>query len=109
MKEIKVKPEDRKPKLMNETARVPKTAMKDLWLKSKEKSVIELKETPFASQRGESSNDPANNAGNQMLSGTETTVKRGAELTYRGGKNLVQTTARIIKEKREIFRPLSEA
>ena len=109
MKEIKVKPEDRKPRLMNETARVPKTAMKDLWLKSKEKSVIELKETPFASQRGESSNDPANNAGNQMLSGTETTVKRGAELTYRGGKNLVQTTARIIKEKREIFRPLSEA
>lgn len=109
LKEIKVKPEDRKPKLMNETARVPKTAMKDLWLKSKEKSVIELKETPFASQRGESSNDPANNAGNQMLSGTETTVKRGAELTYRGGKNLVQTTARIIKEKREIFRPLSEA
>lgn len=102
LKEIKVKPEDRKPKLMNETARVPKTAMKDLWLKSKEKSVIELKETPFASQRGESSNDPANNAGNQMLSGTETTVKRGAELTYRGGKNLVQTTARIIKEKREI-------
>lgn len=107
MKEIKVKPEDRKPKLMNETARVPKTAMKDLWLKSKEKSVIELKETPFASQRGESSNDPANNAGNQMLSGTETTVKRGAELTYRGGKNLVQTTARIIKEKREMRRRAS--
>lgn len=80
LKEIKVKPEDRKPRLMNETARVPKTAMKDLWLKSKEKSVIELKETPFASQRGESSNDPANNAGNQMLSGIETTVKRGAEL-----------------------------
>lgn len=109
MKEIKVKPEDRKPKLMNETARVPKTAMKDLWLKSKEKSVIELKETPFASQRGESSNDPANNAGNQMLSGTETTVKRGAELTYRGGKKLAQTTIRRIKEKREISRPLSEA
>ena len=109
MKEIKTRPEDRKPRLMDEAAKVPKTAMKDLWLKSKEKSVAELKETPFASQRGESSNDPANNAGNQMLSGTETTVKRGAELTYRGGKNLVQTTARIIKEKREIFRPLSEA
>lgn len=109
MKEIKVKPEDRKPRLMNETARVPKTAMKDLWLKSKEKSVIELKETPFASQRGESSNDPANNAGNQMLSGIETTVKRGAELTYQGGKKLAQTTIRRIKEKREISRPLSEA
>ena len=109
MKEIKVKPEDRKPKLMNETARVPKTAMKDLWLKSKGKSVTELKETPFASQRGESSNDPANHAGEQMLSGIETTVKRGAELTYQGEKKLAQTTIRRIKEKREISRPFSEA
>lgn len=109
MKEIKVKPEDRKPRLMDEAAKVPKTAMKDLWLKSKEKSVAELKETPFASQRGESSNDPANHAGEQMLSGIETTVKRGAELTYQGGKKLAQTTIRRIKEKREISRSLSEA
>lgn len=109
LKEIKTKPEDRKPRLMDEAAKVPKTAMKDLWLKSKEKSVAELKETPFASQRGESSNDPANHAGEQMLSGIETTVKRGAELTYQGGKKLAQTTIRRIKEKREISRPLSEA
>lgn len=109
MKEIKTRPEDRKPRLMDEAAKVPKTAMKDLWLKSKEKSVAELKETPFASQRGESSNAPANHAGEQMLSGIETTVKRGAELTYQGGKKLAQTTIRRIKEKREISRPLSEA
>lgn len=109
MKEIKTRPEDRKPRLMDEAAKVPKTAMKDLWLKSKEKSVAELKETPFASQRGESSNDPANHAGEQMLSGIETTVKRGAELTYQGGKKLAQTTIRRIKEKREISCPLSEA
>lgn len=109
MKEIKTRPEDRKPRLMDEAAKVPKTAMKDLWLKSKEKSVAELKETPFVSQRGESSNDPANHAGEQMLSGIETTVKRGAELTYQGGKKLAQTTIRRIKEKREISRPLSEA
>ena len=109
MKEIKTKPEDRKPRLMDEAAKVTKTAMKDLWLKSKEKSVAELKETPFASQRGESSNDPANHAGEQMLSGIETTVKRGAELTYQGGKKLAQTTIRRIKEKREISRSLSEA
>lgn len=109
MKEIKTRPEDRKPRLMDEAAKVPKTAMKDLWLKSKEKSVAELKETPFASQCGESSNDPANHAGEQMLSGIETTVKRGAELTYQGGKKLAQTTIRRIKEKREISRPLSEA
>lgn len=109
LKEIKTRPEDRKPRLMDEAAKVPKTAMKDLWLKSKEKSVAELKETPFASQRGEFSNDPANHAGEQMLSGIETTVKRGAELTYQGGKKLAQTTIRRIKEKREISRPLSEA
>lgn len=109
LKEIKTRPEDRKPRLMDEAAKVPKTAMKDLWLKSKEKSVAELKETPFASQRGESSNDLANHAGEQMLSGIETTVKRGAELTYQGGKKLAQTTIRRIKEKREISRPLSEA
>lgn len=109
MKEIKTKAEDVKPKLMEHAAKAPKTAAKDLWLKSKEKSVAELKETPFASQRGESSNDPANHAGEQMLSGIETTVKRGAELTYQGGKKLAQTTIRRIKEKREISRPLSEA
>lgn len=109
LKEIKTRPEDRKPRLMDEAAKVPKTAMKDLWLKSKEKSVAELKETPFVSQRGESSNDPANHAGEQMLSGIEITVKRGAELTYQGGKKLAQTTIRRIKEKREISRPLSEA
>ena len=83
--------------------------MKDLWLKSKDKSISELKETPFASQRGESSNAPANSAGDQMLSGIESTAKKGADLTYRGGKKLAQATARKVKEKREISRTLSEA
>lgn len=109
MKEIKTKPEGGKPKLMDKAAKIPKTAMKDLWLKSKEKSISELKETPFASQRGESSNAPANSAGDQMLSGIETTAKKGASLTYRGGKKLAQTTTRKIKEKREMSRTLSEA
>ena len=109
MKEIKTKPEGGKPKLLESAAKAPKTAMKDLWLKSKDKSISELKETPFASQRGESSNAPANNAGDQMLSGVETAAKKGANLTYRGGKQLAQTTARKVKEKREISRTLSEA
>ncbi len=83
--------------------------MKDLWLKSKDKSISELKETPFASQRGESSNAPANSAGDQMLSGIETTAKKSANITYRGGKKLAQATARKVKEKREISRTLSGA
>ncbi len=109
MKEIKQKPDSKKPKLLESAAKAPKTAMKDLWLKSKDKSIVELKETPFASQRGVSSNAPANSAGDQMLSGMETTAKKGANLTYRGGKKLAQTTARKMKEKREVSRTLSEA
>ena len=109
MKEIKTKPEGGKPKLLDKATKAPKTAMKDLWLKSKDKSISELKETPFASQHGESSNAPANSAGDQMLSGMETAAKKGADLTYRGGKKLAQITARKVKEKREISRTLSEA
>lgn len=109
MKEIKQKPDSKKPKLLESAAKAPKTAMKDLWLKSKDKSIVELKETPFASQRGESSNAPANSAGDQMLSGMETAAKKGANLTYRGEKKLAQTTARKMKEKRELSHTLSEA
>ena len=109
MKEIKTKPEGGKPRFLESAAKAPKTAMKDVWLKSKEKAVSELKGTPFASQQGETSNAPANSAGDRMLSGIETTAKKGADLTYRGGKKLAQTTARKVKEKREISRTLSEA
>ena len=44
-----------------------------------------------------------------MLSGMETAAKKGANLTYRGGKKLAQATARKVKEKREISRTLSGA
>ena len=87
MKEIKTKPEGGKPRLLESAAKAPKTAMKDVWLKSKEKAVSEFKGTPFASQQGETSNAPANSAGDQMLSGIEGTAKKGADLTYRGGKS----------------------
>jgi murein DD-endopeptidase MepM/ murein hydrolase activator NlpD len=109
LKEIKTKPAGGKPKLLESAAKAPKTAMKDLWLKTKEKSVSELKETPFASQQEESSNASANTAADQMLSGTKSTVKKGADLTYRGGKKLAQTTAKKAREKREVSRVLKEA
>ena len=109
LKEIKTKPEGGKPKLLESAAKAPKTAMKDLWLKSKEKSVSEIKETPFASQQGESFNAPANTAGDQMLSGMESTAKKGADLTYRGGKKLAQTTAKKVREKHEVDRIRKQA
>ena len=102
MKEIKTKPEGGKPRLLDNAAKAPKTAMKDAWLKSKEKAVSELKATPFASQQGETSNAPANSAGDQMLSGIETAVKKSANLTYRGGKNWRRPLPGKSKKKREI-------
>lgn len=109
MKEIKTKPKGGRPKLLESAAKAQKTAMKDVWLKSKEKAVSECKESPFASQQGETSNAPANGAGDQILSGTKNTVKKGADLTYRGGKKLAQTTAKKVREKREVSRVLQEA
>lgn len=53
LKEIKQKPDSKKPKLLESAAKAPKTAMKDLWLKSKDKSIVELKETPFASEQNQ--------------------------------------------------------
>ena len=97
-----------KPKVLNSASKIPKAAMKDLWLKSKEKTISEVKGAPFSGQQGETSNAPANSAGDQMLSGMEASVKKGVNLTYRGGKKLAQTTARKIQEKREVSRNLSE-
>ena len=109
MKEIKQKPEITKPKVLENTVKIPKTATKDLWLKSKEKTVSELRETPFAGQNEESYNAPANRAENQMVSGIETTIQMSADLTYRGGKKLAQTTAKKVRQTRETFRVVKKS
>ena len=108
LKEIKIKPEGGKPKVFDNAAKMPKAAMKDLWLKSKEKTIAEAKSTPFSGQQGETANAPANHASDQMLSGMETSAKKGVNLTYQGGKKLAQTAVRKIQEKREVSRSLSE-
>ena len=109
MKEIKLKPETSRPKVLESAARAPKTAMRETWLKSKEKTVSELKETPFAGQNEESSNTPADSAANQTVSGMKTAAQKGADLTYRGGKKLAQTASRKVREKCEASRVIKEA
>lgn len=109
MEEIKTKPKGGRPKLLDSAARVPKTAMKDLWLESRGKAVSEYKETLFSNQQEETSNAPANNAVDQMLSETKGTMKKSADLTCRGGKKLAHTTAGEMREKREVSRVLQEA
>ena len=86
MKEIKLKPETSRPKVLESAARAPKTAMRETWLKSKEKTVSELKETPFAGQNEESSNTPADSAANQTVSGMKTAAQKGADHYLSGRK-----------------------
>ena len=40
MKEIKLKPDISKPKMLESAARSPKIAMREAWLKSKEKTIL---------------------------------------------------------------------
>ena len=59
---------------------------------------------PFDSLRGESSNAPANSAGEQMVCGMETAVKKGADVAGRAGKTVTRTASRKVKEVRETAR-----
>ena len=43
MKEIKLKPDISKPKMLESAARAPKIAMREAWLKSKEKNGLGIK------------------------------------------------------------------
>ena len=109
MKEIKTKPASGQPRTFDKAGVVPKTAMKEMWLHTKDKALSETMGTPFASQQEASNNAPANTAGDQMLSGAETTVKKGAETAYDGGRKLAQFAGRRIKERREAARIKDQA
>lgn len=101
MREIQTKPKDGKHRYEGKTAQVPKSALKALWLKSRAKTISELKEAPFASKQQESSNAPANRAGEQILSGMENTAQDGAGLAYRAGKKLAEKAAQAVWEKNQ--------
>lgn len=90
MREIRQKPEGRKPRTLSRAGRIPKTVMRDIVTKSKGKAMEEVKTAPFASGQEESSNTPVNDAGEQMISTAKDTAKKGADLAYRGGKKLTQ-------------------
>ena len=91
LREIQTKSENGKRRYEGKAARVPRIALKALWLKSREKTISELKEAPFASKQQESSNAPANSAGEQILSSVESIAPNGVGLAYHAGKKLAQT------------------
>lgn len=90
MRDIRQKPEDREPKTLKRASRISKTFLRDIAEKSRAKTVEEMRSAPFDSRQEESSNTPANNAGEQMVSTGKNIVQKGADLAFRGGKNLAR-------------------
>ena len=104
MKEIKTKQAGGQPRTFDKAGVVPKTAMKEMWLHTKDKALSETIGTPFAGQQDVSNNAPANTAGDQMMSGAETVVKKGAETAYNGNRKLTRFASQKVKERREAAR-----
>ena len=104
MKEIKTKPTGGKPHTFDKAGVVPKTATKEMWLHTKDKALSETVNTPFASQQEGTGNAPANTAGDQLLSGTETAAKKGAETAYDGARKVTRFAGQKVKERREAAR-----
>lgn len=109
MKEIKTKPAGGQPRTFDKAGVVPKTAMKEMWLHTKDKALSETMGTPFASQQEATGNAPANTAGDQMLSSAETTAKKGAEMAYDGGKKMTRFASQKVKERLEATRVKNQA
>lgn len=109
MKEIKTKPTGGKPRTFDKSGVVPKTAMREMWLHTKDKALSETIHTPFASQQEATGNAPANTAGDQMLSGAETTAKKGAEMAYDGGRKMTRFASQKVKERLEATRIKNQA
>ena len=109
MKEIKTKPARGKPHVLDKAETVPKTAMKEMWLHTKDKVLSETMGTTFSSQQEATSNAPANTAGDQMLSGAETAAKKGAETAYHGGQKMTRFASQKVKERREVTRIKNQA
>lgn len=108
MKEIKIKPEGKTPKVLDSASKIPKTVMKDVWLRSKEKAAAGLKENPFDSKNESSSNEPVNCAADQIVSGGKEILQKGTGLVYRGGRKLVQTMVNKRKEYRKASRAIQK-
>lgn len=109
MKEIKTKPASGQPRTFDKAGVVPKTAMKEMWLHTKDKALSETMGTPFASQQEATDNAPANTAGDQMLSSAETTAKKGAEMAYDGGRKMTRFASQKVKERLEATRIKNQA
>ena len=104
MKDIKTKSTGGRLHTFGGAGSAPKTAMKELWLHTKDKALSETMNTPFAAQRETPGNGPANTAGDQMLSGAEAAAKKVVETAYDGGQKLTRFAGQKVKERRAAAR-----
>lgn len=101
LKKIKLKESGIKPRAVKSKTPIPRAAMKNLWLKSRDKTARSIRDTPFHQEEQNSANTPGNQAADQMV---DATVNPPAESVYRAGKKLAQDTARKLKEQRNVVK-----
>ena len=87
-----------KPRAVISKVPIPRAAMKNLWMRSRDKTARSIRDTPFHQEEQNASNAPGNQAAGQMV---DVTVKAPAQAVYQAGKKLAQDTARKLKERRE--------
>lgn len=75
---------------------IPRAAMKNLWLKSRNKTARSIRDAPFHQEE-----QTDNQAPDQMV---DATVKAPAQAVYQAGKKLAQNTAHKLKERRKAAR-----
>lgn len=80
VKKIKTKPADTKPRMMEDTKRMPHTAMQKAWLASKEKAASGIRNTVSGDSMDDSMNAPANNAGDQVVESAWSVLQDGKDL-----------------------------
>ena len=102
MKTIKTKPTTGSHRVMDKAVVIPKTAARKAWLASKQQSMAQVKNTPFAAQREASANVQTLDAAEQWATDARSTVSEAVGTVYNGGKRLVKTAARKSAVKRAL-------
>lgn len=99
VKDIKTKEGQKKARISEKPRTLPKTAMKAIWLRSREKAVARWEEEP-AGKEQVSGNDLGNQASRQVAAAGE----RSVEAAYTMGRSLAETTVDKIRERRPMAR-----
>jgi len=105
VKEIKKKPTDTKPRMLEDVKRMPRTVMQKVWLASKGKVASVIRDMVSGDSRDDSMNTPANNAGDQMVESARSILQYGKDLALDSGKEIQKTVGRTAQRQPPVPRP----